>query len=335
MQEIVHSGFYGLGMEYFHAAHKPPIDQIHKNIIKCDYYVVIIAGMYGSEIDEENISYTQKEYNLAEEHGKKIIGLVCEDIDSLPRNLTERDIEKHNKLLNFISEIKKSHTICHWKDQNKIPVRIVQALLRSELEEKEEALSAYRKTFYESFDAAKIAVTSLVEEELKTLDEVSIKWLGSSMFLALPLIEEIIKEVSDMDRKISLEIVMLSSSWESMRDYNAKWTRQIKGNASKLIHLAEDEKHLFNNFSIHEYSQLPRLTGGLINDKYLVVTYCEWDKDFKTGMNQYHAGKNQRYFYYDKCNPRWERKALNFNEWFRVLKEKSIYSAANTIEKLS
>jgi hypothetical protein len=43
----------------------------------CDYYLLIIGGRYGST-DPEGVSYTEKEYEYAIEHGIKVIALLHE-----------------------------------------------------------------------------------------------------------------------------------------------------------------------------------------------------------------------------------------------------------------
>lgn len=52
------------GMEYFPAADETQWDFIKKLIDESDYYIVVIAGKYGS-VDETGKSYTQKEYEYA------------------------------------------------------------------------------------------------------------------------------------------------------------------------------------------------------------------------------------------------------------------------------
>ena len=49
-------------MEGFFAADEEQLSYIKKIIDECDYYILIIAGRYGS-IDETGVSYTEKEYD--------------------------------------------------------------------------------------------------------------------------------------------------------------------------------------------------------------------------------------------------------------------------------
>ena len=53
-----------VGMELFPAADEEQFEYIKKLIDESDYYVVIIAGRYGSLADD-GFSYTEKEYDYA------------------------------------------------------------------------------------------------------------------------------------------------------------------------------------------------------------------------------------------------------------------------------
>jgi hypothetical protein len=66
------------GMEYFPAANEDQWTFIKNLIDKCDYYVVIIGGKYGSE-DSEGKSYTQKEYEYALSKEIPTIGFIHRD----------------------------------------------------------------------------------------------------------------------------------------------------------------------------------------------------------------------------------------------------------------
>lgn len=85
------------GMELFPAANKDQWSLIKKVIEDCDYYILILAGRYGS-CGPDGMSYTEKEYRYAAEFGKPIIAFVhgapgqivaekCESTDEGKRKL--------------------------------------------------------------------------------------------------------------------------------------------------------------------------------------------------------------------------------------------------------
>jgi len=101
------------GMEYFPAADETQWDFIKKLIEESDYYIVLIAGKYGS-VDERGISYTQKEYEYALKCGIPTIAFIHFDTESLISSKTEKDADKIKKLEDFKSLVKKK--LCKfWK----------------------------------------------------------------------------------------------------------------------------------------------------------------------------------------------------------------------------
>ena len=88
------------GMELFPAADESQWSVIKAVIDDCDYYIVIIAGRYGSE-DHEGMSYTEKEYRYALERNKPIIAFLHEKPDYLPVIKTDKNEEKRRKLDEF------------------------------------------------------------------------------------------------------------------------------------------------------------------------------------------------------------------------------------------
>ena len=60
------------GMELFPAANDDQWTVIKEVIDECDYYIVIVAGKYGS-VGRDGISYTEKEYRYAIETNKPVL----------------------------------------------------------------------------------------------------------------------------------------------------------------------------------------------------------------------------------------------------------------------
>src|ERR1043166_5779579 len=66
------------GMEMFPAADEDSWSLIKEVIDDSDYYVVILAGRYGSTT-EEHIGFTEREYDYAASVGKPILAFLHED----------------------------------------------------------------------------------------------------------------------------------------------------------------------------------------------------------------------------------------------------------------
>jgi hypothetical protein len=88
------------GMELFPAANDDQWTLIKGVIDDCDYYLVIVAGRYGS-VATDGVSYTEKEYRYAVERNKPIIAFLHEDPDKIPSGRCEQNPESKQKLLTF------------------------------------------------------------------------------------------------------------------------------------------------------------------------------------------------------------------------------------------
>ena len=78
------------GMEMFPATDEEQFNFIKKIIDNSDYYVVIVAGRYGS-IAPDGLSYTEKEYDYAVSKGIRVLAFVRNESD-IPAD--KRDIDK-------------------------------------------------------------------------------------------------------------------------------------------------------------------------------------------------------------------------------------------------
>lgn len=88
------------GMELFPAADDDQWTLIKKVIDDCDYYIVIIAGRYGS-IGPEGKSYTQMEYEYAVSKGKPTIAFLHSEPNSLRADRVEQTDSGKQALAKF------------------------------------------------------------------------------------------------------------------------------------------------------------------------------------------------------------------------------------------
>lgn len=94
------------GMELFPAASEDQWTLIKQVIDDCDYYMVIVAGRYGS-IGPDGLSYTEMEYRYALNAGKPIIGFVHRNPGALASNRCESTEEGKGKLSEFRDLVKR------------------------------------------------------------------------------------------------------------------------------------------------------------------------------------------------------------------------------------
>lgn len=83
-------------MEYFPADNDRQFEFIKSVIAECDYYILIIAGRYGS-IGKNGNSYTEMEYRYAIEKNIPVLIFIHDDIDSICLAKSERNEESRKK----------------------------------------------------------------------------------------------------------------------------------------------------------------------------------------------------------------------------------------------
>lgn len=92
------------GMEMFVATDEAQWDLITEVINLSDYYILIIGARYGS-VTEDQISYTEKEYDHAVKIGKPILAFVHANPDSIPQGQTDKSDQKRAKLNQFREKV--------------------------------------------------------------------------------------------------------------------------------------------------------------------------------------------------------------------------------------
>ena len=92
-------------MEMFVATDEDQWDLIREVIDLSDYYLVVVGARYGHVTDEE-ISYTEKEYNYAVESGKPIIAFVHGNPGNIAHDKHDKSPEKEEKLEAFRKRIR-------------------------------------------------------------------------------------------------------------------------------------------------------------------------------------------------------------------------------------
>lgn len=128
-QEVVNAllqmDCFPVGMEYFNASDQSQWDVIKSLIDECDYYVLIIAGRYGSVEPKSGKSYTQLEYEYARSIGVPTIAFLYNNPDNLPN----KDVEKeHVDELNSFKEEVKKHMVKYWSSPTNLSGQVVLSL---------------------------------------------------------------------------------------------------------------------------------------------------------------------------------------------------------------
>ncbi len=96
------------GMELFPATDEDAWSLITEVIDGCDYYVLILAGKYGST-NKEGLGYTEMEFDYAVSKQMPIICFIHEDIGDLPASKVESSEVGKERLATFRSKAQEKH----------------------------------------------------------------------------------------------------------------------------------------------------------------------------------------------------------------------------------
>ena len=101
-----------VGMEQFPAMPMSQWKYIKRLIDESDYYLLIVAGRYGSIDKETGLGYTEKEFKYALEKEIPVIAFLHKDIGNLPANKCERTEEGRKRVEDFRNLILNSDHLC-------------------------------------------------------------------------------------------------------------------------------------------------------------------------------------------------------------------------------
>jgi len=120
IQALLELKCFPAGMELFPAADDDPLTVIRRVIDDCDYYIVIIAGRYGSVDTVSGKSFTQLEYEYAIDRGKPAIAFVHKNTSKIESGKTERSEEKRRKLDEFRALLERKKVVRHWTSPHEL-----------------------------------------------------------------------------------------------------------------------------------------------------------------------------------------------------------------------
>jgi hypothetical protein len=118
------------GMELFPATDEKQFEYIKQVIDECDYYLLIIGGRYGS-VDDEGISYTEKEYDYAVENGKMVLGFIHSKPRRIELEKSETDPKLADKLEEFKVKVSTGRLVKYWSTRNELEPLVAKTIARA------------------------------------------------------------------------------------------------------------------------------------------------------------------------------------------------------------
>lgn len=101
IEALISKNCFPVGMEYFPAANEEQFSVIKRLIDRCDYYILILGGRYGSIEPKTGKSYTQLEYEYALEKNIPVAAFYHNNIGELASDKVEKTEEGLAKLKEF------------------------------------------------------------------------------------------------------------------------------------------------------------------------------------------------------------------------------------------
>lgn len=127
IEALLGKNCFPVGMEYFPAANDDQFTVIKKLIDRCDYYILIIGGRYGSIEPNSEKSYTQLEFEYAISKGIPVASFYHAEPSKLPAEKVESTDVGKQKLGEFKKNVQEK--LCDsWKEPYELAFKVSKSL---------------------------------------------------------------------------------------------------------------------------------------------------------------------------------------------------------------
>lgn len=129
IQHLLKMGFIPVGMEQFPASNMSQMEYIKMMLDDCDYYLLILAGKYGT-VAEDGVGFTEKEYDYAIENGIPVMSILARDIGKLESERCEETDEKRALLKKFRDKVSANKMVDFYTDIGSLTSAVGTAVFR-------------------------------------------------------------------------------------------------------------------------------------------------------------------------------------------------------------
>lgn len=172
-QAILKCNCFPAGMELFPASNKKQWNVIKQVIDDSDFYLLILAGRYGSLGTNDagiKIGYTEMEFDYALSEGKPIIAMLHRSPETLPAKLTEKTEVNIKRLEKFRDKAMSGRMVAFWENKDQLNGEILNSLHKM-MNSTPEAVGWIRANTISEVDEAKEPDLSLVIEEFANIKD--------------------------------------------------------------------------------------------------------------------------------------------------------------------
>lgn len=128
MMALLQTKCIPVGMERFPATDVDQMAYIRPVIDNCDYYIVILAGRYGTVPDGKSVSYTEMEFDYAVSKGKHVIVMCHHDVGKLSLDMSEKSDLGRQRLQTFYDKVRKGRICDHWSSAHELASKVKTAI---------------------------------------------------------------------------------------------------------------------------------------------------------------------------------------------------------------
>ena len=127
-QTLLELGCIPVGMEQFPASSMGQMEYIKKMMDTCDYYILILAGRYGSTDCADGVGYTEKEYDYAIAKEIPVMSFIAEDIGALPSEKCEQTDAGREALTKFLDKVSSNKMIKKYSSKESLQAGVAVSL---------------------------------------------------------------------------------------------------------------------------------------------------------------------------------------------------------------
>lgn len=124
---VISTGDFPVQMESFPAADEDQFEFIKSLINMCDYYILIIAGRYGT-ISDDGLSYTHKEFRYAVSQEVPVLVMLHNDLNKIEAGKSEKSDDGRQRLTAFIAEAQTGRLRKTWSSLEGLKLAVREAL---------------------------------------------------------------------------------------------------------------------------------------------------------------------------------------------------------------
>jgi hypothetical protein len=156
---------FPIGMELFPSSDDETWDFIKRQIDQADYYIVVIAGRYGS-VGSDGVSYTEMEYDYARSIRKPILAFIHGEPGKITAERTEQEPDRRRRLEAFKTKVQRS-IVSKFTSPHELATQVVASLV--DLRDRKPAVGFIRAD--QAIDPRKYA--DILEENIKLKETIN------------------------------------------------------------------------------------------------------------------------------------------------------------------